>query len=283
MKTANESTAVVVPEAPEHTVPIRTKPSEEGLTTIQFPSSDADGKGGSNGAGSPVAAAVAALQGGEHANVAASEQGAAAVAKESNLPFDKEAYKWWTNARAIPSAHQPMFYVAPRTVGMLYEACKRPMVLAEAQLLVIPDGPITRCELTGDTMQAVKYLAFITEAAVKQISEGASLAEILPTQFYGGCYYFLKAEGREPRAAAFSGSKYTRNGHFRTDSPLTTWAFKLGTKSSPAWGDTLAVVEAKIKAHSGFETRMAELLKDARPPRKAVFSALASGQRFGRR
>ena len=114
--------------------------------------------------------------------------------------FEPKAWRWvWTAMKGAPS---PILFLGMNVPDGIAGILGRSLTLEEAQYLVQTDGPVTKCSVTKESFQPVKYLPFASQSLLRALEGGKSLLEIrLP---YGGQYYTKKDGSVLP----VSGSRY---------------------------------------------------------------------------
>ncbi len=115
--------------------------------------------------------------------------------------FEPKAWRWvWTAMKGAPS---PILFLGMNVPDEIAGILGRSLTLEEAQYLVQTDGPVTKCSVTKEEFQPVKYLPFVPPSLQHNLMTlKKPLAEVrLP---YGGQYYTNKNGSVIP----VSGSRY---------------------------------------------------------------------------
>ncbi len=113
--------------------------------------------------------------------------------------FEPNAWRWvWTAMKGAPS---PILFLGMNVPDEIAGILGRSITLEEAQCLVQVDGPVTKCSVTKEKFQPIKYLPFTPPSLQHQLKKRTLTEVRLP---YGGQYYTKKDGSVLP----VSGSRY---------------------------------------------------------------------------
>ena len=186
------------------------------------------------------------------ATAVAAERNGHAVLQITRGPetVTSEAHRWLMDPNAIPAAmFAPIRFVGWETINKFSELVKRPLEIAEVQMLVQADGNQEICLIDGITFQPVRYVPFVPQEAERMLkADPAKKLSDVPMH-YGGAF-FQNDRIEEGRVVSISGCVYNSRGETANGSPLVITSVYLGKKmrkQRPLWGESRAHVEERMK------------------------------------
>lgn len=163
-------------------------------------------------------------------------------------PFTPEAWAYLSQPSIAGVPHLPIYFLGGRVPMDIARAMGRPLDIEEAKLLVVPDGEVTKCGLTGEEFQPMKYVPFLSKKMEDGLKAGNRLDQI--EIYYGGVYYV----DNKRKVSAFSGPLFfynKREGEYQyaKSSPLIVVTMEGRKKTGRMfWGVPLNIIDGQVAA-----------------------------------